>query len=116
MFAFQKKYLDWVLGDRRSVLDILIDTPSCRPPLDHLLELMPRLQARYYSISSSPKDNPDTISVTAVVVKYTSKIGREVKGVATTYLADKNVPEDDDPEKRAKVRRWLIIGVGFLEC
>jgi len=99
----RKKYLEWIVGDRRSVLDILIDCPSCRPPLDHLLELMPRLQARYYSISSSPKDNPDTISVTAVVVSYTSRIGRNVKGVATTYLAEKQVPEDDDPEKRMKV-------------
>lgn len=67
---------------------------------------MPRLQARYYSISSSPKDNPDTISVTAVVVSYTSRIGRDVKGVATTYLAEKPVPEDDDLEKRVKVSQF----------
>lgn len=99
----RKKYLDWIVASRRSVLDILIDCPSCRPPLDHLLELMPRLQARYYSISSSPKDNADVISVTAVVVQYTSKIGRAVKGVATTYLATKEVSQEDEPEKRPKV-------------
>ena len=34
---------------------VLEDLPSFRPPLDHLVELLPRLQARYYSISSSPK-------------------------------------------------------------
>jgi len=91
------------VGDRRSVLDILIDCPNCRPPLDHLLELMPHLQARYYSISSSPKDNADTISVTAVVVKYDSRIGRTVNGVATTYLAEKPVAEEGDTDRKSKV-------------
>lgn len=39
----------------RNIVHILEDLPSCRPPLDHLCELLPRLQPRYYSISSSPK-------------------------------------------------------------
>lgn len=87
----RKKYTEWVVGDHRTVLDILMDVPSCRPPLDHLLELMPRLQCRYYSISSSPKDNPDIISVTAVLVEWRSKIGRTVKGVATNFLNEKQL-------------------------
>lgn len=85
----RKKFLEWIVGDHRTVLDIMHDLPSCRPPLDHLLELMPRLQARYYSISSSSKNDPNIISITAVVIKYTSKIGREVNGVATGFLAGK---------------------------
>jgi NADPH-ferrihemoprotein reductase len=53
-----------------------------------MLELLPRLQARYYSISSSPKINNEIVSVTAVVLQY--KIGdRLIKGVCTNYLADK---------------------------
>jgi len=48
-------YNDWVIRDNRSIVHILEDLPSCKPPLDHLCELLPRLQARYYSISSSPK-------------------------------------------------------------
>lgn len=40
---------------RRHLLSILEDVPSCHPPIDHLCELLPRLQARYYSIASSPK-------------------------------------------------------------
>lgn len=85
----RKVFLNWIAHDRRTVLDILNDIPSCRPPLDHLLELMPRLQARYYSISSSPKQNANVIAITAVVLKYESQLGREVKGVATNYLAEK---------------------------
>jgi len=40
---------------RRTIVTVLEDLPSFKPPLDYLLELLPRLQARYYSISSSPK-------------------------------------------------------------
>lgn len=40
---------------RRHILAILQDYPSLRPPIDHLCELLPRLQARYYSIASSSK-------------------------------------------------------------
>ncbi|KFM58328.1 NADPH--cytochrome P450 reductase, partial [Stegodyphus mimosarum] len=48
-------YLTWVVKNCRSIIHILEDLPSLKPPLDHVLELLPRLQARYYSISSSPK-------------------------------------------------------------
>ena len=49
-----------------------------------LLKLL-SLQARYYSISSSPRANANTIAVTAVVLEY--KIDeRHIKGVCTNYL------------------------------
>ena len=45
------------MKDKRSIVSVLEDLPSFKPPLDYLLELLPKLQARYYSISSSPKVN-----------------------------------------------------------
>lgn len=51
----QALYQSWVLDDCRNILAILEDLPSLRPPVDHLCELLPRLQARYYSIASSSK-------------------------------------------------------------
>lgn len=51
----QALYLSWVVEARRNILAILQDMPSLRPPIDHLCELLPRLQARYYSIASSSK-------------------------------------------------------------
>lgn len=48
-------YQDWVVDQNRNIVHILEDLPSCRPPIDHLCELLPRLQPRYYSISSSAK-------------------------------------------------------------
>lgn len=83
------KYLEWVVKDHRNILAILEDIPSLNPPLDHLLELLPKLQARLYSISSSPKVHPDSISITAVLVEYTTPTARCTKGVATSWLKSK---------------------------
>jgi NADPH-ferrihemoprotein reductase len=49
------KYQTWVQDACRNIVHILEDCPSCRPPIDHICELLPRLQPRYYSISSSSK-------------------------------------------------------------
>ncbi|XP_067144263.1 NADPH--cytochrome P450 reductase [Centruroides vittatus] len=84
-------YLDWVVKNCRSIIHILEDMPSVRPPLDHVLELLPRLQARYYSISSSPKVHSNSIHITAVLVEYTTPTGRQNRGVATRWLKTKVV-------------------------
>lgn len=49
------KYHAWVQDACRNIVHILEDIPSCRPPIDHICELLPRLQPRFYSISSSSK-------------------------------------------------------------
>jgi NADPH-ferrihemoprotein reductase len=51
----KQQYTDWVIQANRNIVHILEDLSSCKPALDHLCELLPRLQCRYYSISSSPK-------------------------------------------------------------
>lgn len=64
--SLQALYQNWVLDVSRNILAILEDMPSLRPPIDHLCELLPRLQARYYSIASSSK-----------VIVYITKEGQE---------------------------------------
>lgn len=87
-------YQSWVLDSCRNILAILDDLPSLRPPIDHLCELLPRLQARYYSIASSSKVHPNSIHICAVVVEYETKTGRVNKGVATNWLKNK-MPTDN---------------------
>ncbi|XP_059389580.1 NADPH--cytochrome P450 reductase-like isoform X2 [Carassius carassius] len=87
-------YQSWVLDSCRNILAILEDLPSLRPPIDHLCELLPRLQARYYSIASSSKVHPNSIHICAVVVEYQTKTGRVNKGVATNWLKSKT-PTDN---------------------
>lgn len=58
-------YNQWIIQDTRNIIHILEDMPSCRPEIDHLCELLPRLQCRYYSISSSAKVFQTKILVSA---------------------------------------------------
>ncbi|XP_038554200.1 NADPH--cytochrome P450 reductase-like [Micropterus salmoides] len=87
-------YQNWVLDASRNILAMLEDMPSLRPPIDHLCELLPRLQARYYSIASSSKVHPNSIHICAVVVEYNTKTGRVNKGVATNWLKNKLVTDN----------------------
>ncbi|MEU1010348.1 bifunctional nitrate reductase/sulfite reductase flavoprotein subunit alpha [Streptomyces sp. NPDC005890] len=50
--------------------------------------VLKRLQPRLYSISSSPLAHPGEVRLTVSVVRYTNDLGRDRKGVCSTYLAD----------------------------
>ncbi|KAI1292329.1 NADPH--cytochrome P450 reductase [Halotydeus destructor] len=82
-------YSEWIIKSCRSIVHVLEDLPSVKPPLDHLLEVLPRLQARYYSISSSPKVHPEAVHMTAVLVEYETPTRRTNRGVTTSWLKDK---------------------------
>ncbi|WP_328723057.1 bifunctional nitrate reductase/sulfite reductase flavoprotein subunit alpha [Streptomyces sp. NBC_00247] len=53
-----------------------------------------RLQPRLYSISSSPLAHPGEVRLTVSVVRWANRLGRDRKGVCSTYLADH---ADDGP-------------------
>ncbi|GFO34081.1 NADPH--cytochrome p450 reductase [Plakobranchus ocellatus] len=93
----KKLYQDWIFKAHRNILAVLEDIPSLKPPLDHIVELLPRLQPRFYSISSSPKIHPKSIHVTAVLVDYITSTNRHMKGVCTSWLANKKPPLDVAP-------------------
>lgn len=101
----KKKYLDWCVDNSRSIIHIIEDLPSLKPPLDHILELLPRLQARYYSISSSPKIYPTSIHVTAVLVDYMTKTNRHNTGVTTGWMKTLKENEENPPKVPIFVRR-----------
>lgn len=67
------------------------NTTAWAIPFDIVISSIPRLQPRYYSISSSPKLNPTSVHVTAVVLKYESIVNklvapRWVHGVGSNFL------------------------------
>lgn len=67
-------------------------SPNGKPldsiPLEFVVEILPRVQPRYYSISSSSKSTPKTIHVTASILSYNPKTTpqRKVYGLATNYI------------------------------
>jgi len=81
------EYSKFIKHDQRTVFEVLEHFPSVNPPLAHLLELLPRLAPRYYSISSSPNAHPGRVHITSVVVRFHTPTGREHLGVCSTWLA-----------------------------
>jgi sulfite reductase (NADPH) flavoprotein alpha-component len=75
----------WLWG--RHVIDLLELLPAPMPMVE-FIPLLKRLAPRLYSISSSPKAHPGEVHLTVGAVRYESH-GRERKGVASTFLADR---------------------------
>ncbi|KAK9818129.1 hypothetical protein WJX72_007597 [[Myrmecia] bisecta] len=69
-----------------SLLDLLQRFPSCQPPLAALLDALPPLAPRMYSIASSPLEHPGQAHVAFSVVRFLTANGQR-QGVATTWLA-----------------------------
>lgn len=69
-------------------IDFLVDHPSIHFTPEEFAKLLRKLQPRLYSIASSQKANPNAVHLTIAVVRYESH-GRQRKGVASTFLAER---------------------------
>jgi sulfite reductase (NADPH) flavoprotein alpha-component len=80
----------WLWG--RDLLDVLSLAPAPFP-WGELLPMLRKLAPRLYSISSSPKAHPGQVHLTVAAVRYSAG-GRERKGVASTFLAERLGPDE----------------------
>lgn len=74
--------------DELDVLDYLQIFDNYRPSVTSLIESLPELNPRLYSIASSLKAHPDQVHLTVGKVTYQKK-DRLRKGVASTFLAER---------------------------
>ncbi|KAG0598147.1 hypothetical protein M758_12G050000 [Ceratodon purpureus] len=73
--------------ERRTVLEVLEDFPSVQLPFEWLLQTVPRLQQRSFSISSSPLAHPNEAHLTVAVVEWTTPFKRKRRGLCSSWLA-----------------------------
>ncbi|CCX34077.1 NADPH dependent diflavin oxidoreductase-like protein 1 [Pyronema domesticum] len=81
---------DYTTRPRRSLLEVLQEFNTIRIGLDRLLELVPRLRERHFSIASSSLVNPRQVELLVAIVRYKTIIKRIREGVCTRYLASLN--------------------------
>jgi cytochrome P450/NADPH-cytochrome P450 reductase len=81
--AFQARIAD----KRVTVADLLLQHPDITLGIDGLLELCAAIRPRFYSISSTPLENPGEITLTVGTLAAPSWSGvGQYRGVASSYL------------------------------
>ncbi|XP_020594864.1 NADPH-dependent diflavin oxidoreductase 1-like, partial [Phalaenopsis equestris] len=73
--------------ERRTVLEVLEDFPSVQMPFEWLVQLVPPLRTRKFSISSSPLAHPNQVHLTVSVVSWTTPYKRKRYGLCSSWLA-----------------------------
>eukprot|EP00026_Physarum_polycephalum_P000660 Phypoly_transcript_00661.p1 GENE.Phypoly_transcript_00661~~Phypoly_transcript_00661.p1 ORF type:complete len:956 (+),score=128.73 Phypoly_transcript_00661:1265-4132(+) len=67
--------------------DILRDFPSAHPSLEKLLEMVPPIKPRHYSISSAMKMHPNSVHLLVVLVNWETSTKKPRFGHCTRYLS-----------------------------
>ncbi|KAI9085540.1 hypothetical protein K1719_032383 [Acacia pycnantha] len=90
--------------ERRTVLEVLEDFPSVQMPFEWLVQLVPPLKTRAFSISSSQSAHPNQVHLTVDVVSWTTPYKRKKKGLCSSWLASL------DPKDAIYIPGWIHKG------
>ncbi|XP_017690208.1 PREDICTED: NADPH-dependent diflavin oxidoreductase 1 isoform X1 [Lepidothrix coronata] len=103
----QEELYSYCNRPRRTTLEALWDFPhtTCAIPADYLLDLIPRIRPRAFSIASSLLAHPDRIQILMAVVQYKTRLSKPRRGLCSTWLASLN-PEQGD----VRVPLWVKKG------
>ncbi|KAF5185896.1 Sulfite reductase [NADPH] flavoprotein alpha-component [Thalictrum thalictroides] len=90
--------------ERRTIIEVLEDFPSVQLPFEWLVQLVPPLKTRTFSISSSPLAHPNQVHLTVSVISWSTPFKRKRWGFCSTWLAGL------DPEARIHIPVWFNQG------
>lgn len=79
-----QELFDYANRPRRSIVEAITEFHSLRIPVEYVLDMIPILQPRQFSIASGANSSPFELAV--AVVKYKTIIRRIRRGVCTSWL------------------------------
>lgn len=82
----RQRHRSWLRDNFATVPDLLDNFPKCCPPLEVLIDILPRLRPRLYSIASSEIANPGRVRLLASNLRYPTAAGATREGVASQYI------------------------------
>lgn len=80
-------YYDYCIKEKRNYVEVLEDFKTARPSLSKLLEILPIVQPRHYSIANSGLIEHDEIHLCVAVASTKTPYGRERTGLCSGYLS-----------------------------
>jgi len=84
----KKEYKEKIVDAHLGLADILTSyCKSIRMPLEHFIDICPRLLPRYYTISSSSSVHPNSVHITVAVLEKSRLDGSAYRGVCSSHLA-----------------------------
>jgi sulfite reductase (NADPH) flavoprotein alpha-component len=101
-----KPALDLYVRDR-GLIDLLVEFPAIINDPADLVQMLPRLTPRLYSISSSPAAHAGQLHTTVAVVRYTSH-NRQRGGVCSTLFADRTSVSERPPIYIQTTRKFRL--------
>lgn len=116
--TYQNKKLAWLGSEDKegfrlrqfetaTFADVLMEFPSARPSITDLIDLVPTIKPRHYSISSSMKMCPTSVHLLVVAVDWTTPQGRKRFGQCTRYLAGLDPNADE---------QWVTVDIKPSVC
>ncbi|KAL8144924.1 hypothetical protein AgCh_003222 [Apium graveolens] len=90
--------------EQRSVLEVLEDFSSVQIPFEWLVQLVPPLKTRAFSISSSHLVHPNQVHMTVKVVSWSTPSAKKRVGLCSSWLAGL------DPQHRLPIPVWINKG------
>ncbi|ORX36114.1 NADPH-ferrihemo protein reductase [Kockovaella imperatae] len=79
---------DYATRPSRTILETLADFRYTRIPLSHILEILPPLRRRQFSIASSSSAHPGKIQLLIALVEYKTNLKIPRKGLCSSWLKD----------------------------
>lgn len=97
-------FFDYCARERRSFLEVLEEFPSIALSVEQLVQLVPVLRPRYFSIASSGQIDSTLVQICVALVSYSTPYRRAKEGVCSAYLTRLRLGE----------HVWVAIKKGVL--